>query len=58
MKKLIRFILAVIMIPVYIPLWAISVILIFITESLSSYPRWDFYKEYHFKSAFKWYLFK
>ena len=58
LKKYIRFILAVLALPVYLPLWILSAVLTGGYELLSSRPEWSFYIKYHFDGGTKWYRFK
>ena len=57
LQKCIRFILAIIVSPIYLPLFATSLILIAATNYLSDFPDWEIYKQYY-HAGLKWYLFK
>jgi len=57
-KKIIKFVIAIIITPIYLPILILSGIATFLLEICSGEPDLDFWKEFYFSHCVSWYLFK
>ena len=57
MKKIIRFVIAVLAAPIYVPFMAIFALTMLAYEFLDSNPQYEFWRNYML-SSFNWYILK